>query len=232
MSKQISLPLRKEVWLPVVGYEGYYEVSNNGRVKSLRHPIYRGEKIHCYTKSRILKMSKTTTGYWKVELSKKGVKRKSFKVHRLVGAAFIKNTENKPNINHIDGNPLNNKVENLEWCTQSENMYHAYQINAMKSKLYGNEERIKEKFLNDKKASCNSIGLELGIDPKTIKAFLISQGFKMKTLQEVRCKVNPNILYDEFRKGTRNIDIIEKYNLSSSTVKKYKRIYKRSFENE
>ena len=114
--------MTEEQWRNIKGYEGLYQVSNKGRVRSF--VMWNGHTYKPREKSIILKMSKTTTGYWKVELSNRG-KRKSHKVHRLVAAAFILNFQNKPNINHIDNNPLNNNVENLEWCTQSENLYHA-----------------------------------------------------------------------------------------------------------
>ena len=118
--------LNKVVWKPILGYEGIYEISNYGDVKSLRR--YRGNGNGGYMqKERILKKTKTSTGYYKVELYK-NKKRKSYKVHRLVAMAFIPNPHNKPNINHRDGNPLNNYVGNLEWCTQKENVKHALDV--------------------------------------------------------------------------------------------------------
>lgn len=111
-----------EEWKPVKGYEGLYEISSIGEVKS----IFYGKK------PRMLKKSKTSTGYYKVELYK-NKKRRSLKVHRLVAIAFILNTNDKPNINHIDGNPLNNNATNLEWCTQRENIIHAYSIGLRKT---------------------------------------------------------------------------------------------------
>lgn len=114
----------KEEWKPIEGYEGLYEISNFGRVKSLV-----GWNGHKYVKrERILAPSKqqTNPNYSRsiVKLNKNG-KSKDFKVHRLVAKAFIPNPNNYKVINHKDGNPLNNKVENLEWCTQKMNIKHA-----------------------------------------------------------------------------------------------------------
>lgn len=93
-----------EEWAQIKGYEGVYEVSNLGRVASIRGG-----------KRKILKPSKPT-GYFQVVLSKNNSKR-TYRVHRLVAEAFIPNPENLPVINHIDEVKTNNFVENLEWCT-------------------------------------------------------------------------------------------------------------------
>lgn len=97
-----------EIWKPVVWYEGLYEVSNLGRVKSLnyRHTGNPG----------LLKIWKDRKGYGRVLLCKDGVITQ-FQVHRLVAEAFIPNPENLSVVNHKDENPLNNCVDNLEWCT-------------------------------------------------------------------------------------------------------------------
>lgn len=107
-----------EQWIAVQEFEKYL-VSNLGRVK-------REEK-------QILKAEKTKRGYLRVLLSVNGiVTRKS--VHRLVAIAFIPNPEDKPQVNHKDGNPENNKITNLEWVTQSENQFHAVRTGLQKSK--------------------------------------------------------------------------------------------------
>ncbi len=109
------MPVSKsEGWLPVLNYEGLYEVSNLGRVRPAK-PRYKDVPI---LKTRICR------GYERVTIYKNG-KRKDFQVHRLVADAFIPNPDNKPQVNHIDGNKLNNVVENLEWVTRSENQLHA-----------------------------------------------------------------------------------------------------------
>lgn len=105
----------KEIWKDIKGYEGKYQISNLGRVKSLNYNNTKKEKI---IKSEI------TKGYVRYRLSK-NKKLKRFLAHRLVAEAFIPNPNNYPIINHIDGNPLNNDIKNLEWCTYKYNAQHA-----------------------------------------------------------------------------------------------------------
>lgn len=107
-----------EIWKPIAGYEGLYEVSNLGRVKSLPRKTSTGG---------IMKPSTTVWGYLMCALWKDG-KGKSFSVHRLVAEAFIPNPGNKPTVNHIDCNKKNNHVDNLEWCTQTENVRHSVRL--------------------------------------------------------------------------------------------------------
>lgn len=111
-----------EIWKPMKDYEGYYEVSNKGRIKSLERK--QGNRM---LKEKILKLPIYRTGYPYVFLSKNG-KNKKYTIHRLVAEAFIPNPENKPVVNHIDSVRDNNFVENLEWATVSENMFHAYTL--------------------------------------------------------------------------------------------------------
>lgn len=105
-----------EIWLPVVGYEGKYEISNLGRVKSLR------DKYGNY-REKILKQGKNNNGYLCVKLCKEG-KMKNCRVHRLVANAFIPNPNNFPTVNHIDENKENNQVDNLEWMNLSKQQRH------------------------------------------------------------------------------------------------------------
>lgn len=108
----------KEVWKDIAGFEGLYQVSNFGRVKSFPRNGTQVKTPHILCPS-------TTTSYALYRLSKND---KSYykKGHRLVAQAFLPNPEGKPHINHIDGNRLNNRVDNLEWCTPSENIIHCY----------------------------------------------------------------------------------------------------------
>lgn len=113
---------QEEEWRDIKGYEGLYQVSNLGRVKSLeRTSIDKiGRKQH--TKERILKQLIRANGYLQVNLCNSSCKRKNFLVHRLVCEVFHENPENKPCVNHIDENKTNNVASNLEWCTHTENI--------------------------------------------------------------------------------------------------------------
>jgi hypothetical protein len=109
-----------EIWKDVIGYEGLYQVSNFGNVKSLGNEFSR--------KERLLKLSTQSKGYLTVVLQK-DAKRKMTLVHRLVAEYFIPNIDNKPQINHINGIKTDNKVENLEWVLHRENLDHAIKNN-------------------------------------------------------------------------------------------------------
>ena len=159
-------------WRDISGYEGLYQVSNTGEVRSLDR-ITTGNRRR-KIKGKPIKQSKTTTGYWKVELCKDG-KARSKKVHRLVAGAFIDNPENKPNINHKDNNPLNNNVDNLEWCTQAENVVHAYMIGATKQSKKPRvafddivESVIAEYIPYNREHSICAIGRRIGINKGTL----------------------------------------------------------------
>ena len=110
-----------EIWKDIHGYEGKYQVSNKGQVKSIAK-----------NKVLILKQSfknKRGYNYPTVNLYDKYGKGKSYRVHRLVAETFIPNPYNLPCVNHIDGDKTNNNVSNLEWCSYSENTKHAYHTN-------------------------------------------------------------------------------------------------------
>ena len=110
-----------EIWKDIKGYEGYYQVSNLGRVRSLdRYRTgKRGAKTFC--KGIVMVLAKGKNGYLTISLRKERNVKKTL-VHRLVGIAFIPNEKNLPCIDHIDGDRGNNRVENLRWCTTKENM--------------------------------------------------------------------------------------------------------------
>ena len=112
----------QEIWKDIKGYEGKYQVSNLGRVRSL----YDQNQFKKNSRIKILKLGERN-GYSVINLQNKfkPKERKSYQVHRLVAEAFIPNPENKPIINHIDENKKNNIVTNLEWCTQKENVLHS-----------------------------------------------------------------------------------------------------------
>ena len=123
----------KEIWKDIKDYEGYYKISNRGRIKRLdvidKNPKYNGNRI---IKGGLRKSTVQKNGYKSVMLTKEG-KSKRFLVHRLVAEAFIPNPDNLSIVNHINGNKTDNYYLNLEWCTYSYNIKHAHNNNLIKS---------------------------------------------------------------------------------------------------
>jgi hypothetical protein len=114
--------LEAEMWKDIAGYEGLYQISNFGNVKSL--PKKKGCGIGYTQKERVLKAA--SNGQYLFVVLRKDRKSKMHYVHRLVAQAFIANPNNKSDINHLNGKKTDNRVSNLEWATRQENIIHAY----------------------------------------------------------------------------------------------------------
>lgn len=162
---------KKEIWIDVVEYEGLYKVNNKGFIKN--------------KKSRILS-KRIKKGYNTCRLSKKG-DYKEFLVHRLVAIAFIPNPENKPQVNHIDGDKLNNNYWNLEWNTVSENTQHAYDsglINVRKGEQVHNSILTAEKVLEirqrykDENITQKALSIVYGVNQVTISDAISKRRWK------------------------------------------------------
>lgn len=170
-------------WRAIEGYEGLYEVSNTGLVKALNKRVDSG-KCHRRWRVHILSHSSDAKGYLRVSLSKNGVT-KTHKVHRLVATAFIPNIDNLPQVNHKDGNKANNCVDNLEWCSQSENMAHACktglkrndgEFNSQSKLTQVDVEHIRAVYKpRDKDFSTVALAKKYGVHRKTITRVITGQ---------------------------------------------------------
>ena len=157
----------EEVWKDIAGYEGFYQVSNTGKVKSLV-----GWDGHKYVNREIMinpyKQKTNKSEYLRsvVKLKKHG-EHKDFKVHRLVAQAFINNKNNYNVVNHKDGNPLNNSIDNLEWCTQKHNCKHAIENGLNVRRIDTIDRETMVEFLNSGK-TYDEIAITLGIAKGTV----------------------------------------------------------------
>jgi hypothetical protein len=157
-----------EVWGDIPGFEGLYQVSNLGQVRSLH-----------YGKTRILKTSPNNDGYLGLDLFKNG-KRTCRRVHKIVAIVFVKNTDNLSEINHINGNKLDNRASNLEWCTRSHNLKHAFSSKLRTSKGEANARalltetdvaEIRHRY-EAGLATYRSLAREFGVSKSTIGAVI------------------------------------------------------------
>ena len=143
--KELRMELKKE-WKEIRGYENKYIISNYGEIISLPRYKKNNSKLQYVEPKEILRYTNSTNGYVYVQLCKDG-DCKNIRLHRLVAETFIPNPRNLPQVNHKDGNKENNCVNNLEWCTNQENVKHAYKMGLAKSK---NKIKVKQYDLNGK----------------------------------------------------------------------------------
>lgn len=173
-----------EKWLPVKGYENYYEISNLGEVRSYDRLVTHWRGGWSLAKGRRLKLI-YHKGYSTVHLSVNGVS-KIKSVHRLLANTFIPNPTFLPVINHRDGNPKNNKIGNLEWCTLSHNVRHAYATGLIK-KRFGEEwhsSKLKESQVRE---------IKILLKKGEMKHYEIAKAFNIS--KATICLINRNKLW-------------------------------------
>lgn len=183
----------KEEWRDIKGYEGLYQVSNLGRVKALTRTVKRnGKDMHLNEK--ILKVQKNPYGYCLVTLSSNGVE-KHIMVHRLVAEAFIVKADVSFEVNHIDENKANNRVDNLEWCTHRYNNLYKDKAKRSGQKLVGiplsdeRKRKISENnakyWLGKNRSACTVYKIKHSHDKERL-----DRGFTDDVLREINRRAN------------------------------------------
>jgi hypothetical protein len=163
-----------EIWKDIVGYEGLYQISNYGRVKSFKR----------YPNGKVLTFGKRKRRYVLVLLRDKPSHRKYFLVNRLVAEAFIPNPKNLPETNHIDGNPANNYFENLEWCTEKYNTTHRHYLHP---ELCKGENNSRTQLTNDQALSIYYLAWTKAYTMETIGSMF---GIKRHVVRDIKMGKN------------------------------------------
>ena len=159
----------KELWKAIPEYEGKYEVSNYGRIRSKTRLDKKGTK----QKGKMIQQYLDVSGYFKVKLSN-GIKRNSFMVHRLVAQSFLILPYKKYEVHHIDHDKTNNKVQNLMWVTRSENINYAIEAGVIKRKLDDNDVRfIRNNYkIGDKVFGVKALSERFGVSKNQIRLII------------------------------------------------------------
>lgn len=186
-----------EKWLPVKGYEGFYEVSNMGRIKSLDRYIKRkNSDTSEFRRGVILKHKLNIGGYFINGISKDG-QGSTVYLHKVVATAFVENPNGYPEANHIDGDKGNNRASNLEWTTPQLNTIHAYENGLTQrtsdkcksSKLtFDQADEIRMRYFNNKELM-STLAMEYGVAEGVVYSVVIGDSYQRKELypNSVRC---------------------------------------------
>lgn len=174
----------EEIWKDIRGYEGSYQVSNLGRVRSLdRQVASKGGKSTYLMRGISMTPREDKVGYTTVHLRLGGQTRKTKKLHRLVADAFVDNPELKPQVNHKDGIKSNNAISNLEWVTAAENNQHAYDTGLKKRGERHHKSKLTEKQVavirkDGGKTKQKELAARYSVDQRTVSAILNNVGWK------------------------------------------------------
>lgn len=152
-----------EIWRDILNLEGYYQVSNMGKVKSIKRTVVYKDGRNFNYPEVILKQRKDTNGYLQVGFNINGCK-ENHRVHRLVAGVFLAKNESKTAVNHIDGNKENNTFENLEWVTYQENTRKGYETG-----LFEKTRDIARERWNGNKLQCKPVEIRIKEDGKSLK---------------------------------------------------------------
>ncbi len=215
-----------EKWVDVNGFDGLYQVSDHGRVKSFYQ--WNGWKR---VKRKVPKIINGWVQRMDDDYKRRcitftdGETKKTFKLHRVVAEHFIDNTNGYKVINHIDGNPLNNASDNLEWCTQQHNVIHALETGLKKCETYGREDEIAS--LYESGISVREICVEVGASRNAIMRVLNERSTKIRNSGYYINKygIDREELKRDFETEKKNAPLADKYNAPTNLIARYRSMY-------
>lgn len=217
--------INDEIWKHVVDFEGFYEVSNYGNVRSVDSIRMYGDKKKKF-KGKLLKQYSNKNGYKVVTLCVNKRYKKPL-VHRLVAEAFLKNGENKKSVNHIDGVPSNNKVNNLEWCTALENNLHALETGLKKASIRENKVKIIEDYR--KGMTIKGISKKYGCCKNALSKLFQDEGVELRRggYTAKRYHIDKQDMVKRFENNEKNKDIAVLYDCPNTLIATYRKMYKK-----
>lgn len=196
----------EEVWKAIKEYEGFYEISSFGRVRGIDRLVRYKKTGFRLKKGVIMKTGINKYGYERLGLRKNGSPSKQFTVHKLVATAFCENKNNYKEVNHIDGNKLNNHYTNLEWCSSSYNKKHAFMLGLQKPRA-GIDSNL-SKLSNEE-----VVFIYKAIHSKLYTAKELSEIFNVLSVQIYRIKNK-----QRWKHLTSKLDLIEFENQNKETL--------------
>lgn len=213
------------IWKDIPGYEGLYQVSNEGEIKSLSRKVKNKNNVDKNIKERIMKKQLADMGYYKIGLSDYNGVKKNHYIHRLVLSAFLYDSDKV--VNHRDGIKTNNRLENLEYVTHKENLIHAYETGLRMSAARKYEKQIIEEYQKGK--TQRDIQKKFKMCSRTLRKLLNDNDIEIRSNKVSNRKYDIDFqeLETLFSKGVESKEIAKRFDVPIASIYQYKYLLKK-----